>query len=125
MELLASDNDERYPFNFLHDLFGLLLFFYKINIRVSNSLDTDQAWHFVGPDLGPNCLQRFSADDAADNLIGCQTFNLKNKVSRRQQKHEKLPSMLRVNLESPLLSGGLFSNNLVGGKGWYCSRKIR
>ena len=25
-------------------------------IRVSNSLDPDQARHFVGPDLGPNCL---------------------------------------------------------------------
>ena len=22
-------------------------------------LDPDQAQHFVGPDLGPNCLQRF------------------------------------------------------------------
>ena len=32
-------------------------------IRVSNILDPDQARHFVGPDLGPNCLQRFSADD--------------------------------------------------------------
>ena len=29
----------------------------------SNSLDPDQARHFVGPDLGPNCLQRLSADD--------------------------------------------------------------
>ena len=26
-------------------------------IRVSNSLDPDQARHFAGPDLGPNCLQ--------------------------------------------------------------------
>ena len=25
-----------------------------------NSLDSDQARHFVGPDLGPNCLQRLS-----------------------------------------------------------------
>ena len=45
------------------------MFFFKINffkkffkdyhqmIRVSNSLDPDQARHFVGPDLGPNCLQ--------------------------------------------------------------------
>ena len=33
------------------------------NIRVSNSLDPDQAQHFVGPYLGPNCLQRFLADD--------------------------------------------------------------
>ena len=32
-------------------------------IRVSNSLDLDQARHFVGPDLGPNCLQKLSADD--------------------------------------------------------------
>ena len=26
-------------------------------IRVSNSLDPDQAGQKVGPDLGPNCLQ--------------------------------------------------------------------
>ena len=32
-------------------------------IRVSNSLDPDQARHFVGPDLGPNCMQRLSADN--------------------------------------------------------------
>ena len=32
-------------------------------ISVSNSLDPDQARHFVGPDLGPNCLQRLSADN--------------------------------------------------------------
>ena len=25
---------------------------------MANSLDPDQARHFVGPDLGPNCLQR-------------------------------------------------------------------
>ena len=29
---------------------------------VSYSLDPDQARHSVGPDLGPNCLQRLSAD---------------------------------------------------------------
>ena len=29
----------------------------------SNSLDPDQARRFIGPDLGPNCLQRLSADD--------------------------------------------------------------
>ena len=28
-----------------------------------NNLDTDQDRHSVGPDLGPNCLQRLSADD--------------------------------------------------------------
>ena len=29
---------------------------------VSNSLNPDQAQHIVGPDQGPNCLQRLSAD---------------------------------------------------------------
>ena len=32
---------------------------FKDTIRMSNSLDPDQDWHFVGPDLGSNCLQRF------------------------------------------------------------------
>ena len=31
---------------------------------MSNSLDPDQAGHSVGPDLGPNCLQKLSADDS-------------------------------------------------------------
>ena len=36
----------------------------KNTIRVLNSLDPDQARHFVGPDLGLNCLQNLSADVA-------------------------------------------------------------
>ena len=36
---------------------------FRITIRLSNSLDPDQARHFVAPDMGPNCLQRLSADD--------------------------------------------------------------
>ena len=36
---------------------------FRNTIRVSNSLDTDQDRHSVGPDLGPNCLQKLSADD--------------------------------------------------------------
>ena len=32
-------------------------------MRVSNSLDPDQARCFDGPDLGPNCLQKLSAND--------------------------------------------------------------
>ena len=55
----------------------LLIFFQKFTFskmfydifRVLISLDTDQARRFVGPDLGPNCLQRLSAD-------GCQDFAL-------------------------------------------------
>ena len=30
---------------------------------MSKSLDPDQARHFVGPDLDPNCFQWLSADD--------------------------------------------------------------
>ena len=33
---------------------------------MSNSLDSDQASHFVEPDLGPNCLQKLSADSTAE-----------------------------------------------------------
>ena len=34
-------------------------------IRMSDSLDSDQARHFVGPDLGLNCLQKLSSDDTS------------------------------------------------------------
>ena len=30
---------------------------------MSNGLDPGQDRHSVGPDLGPNCLQRLSVDD--------------------------------------------------------------
>ena len=36
---------------------------FRNTTRVSNSLDPEQACCFVRPDLGPNCLQRLSADD--------------------------------------------------------------
>ena len=35
---------------------------FRITIRVANSLNPDQARLFVGTDLGPNCVQRLSAD---------------------------------------------------------------
>ena len=33
------------------------------NTIKSYSLDPDQAQRFVGPDVGPNCFQRLSAED--------------------------------------------------------------
>ena len=48
-------------------------FFKKIFIniiRVSNGLDPDQDRHSVGPDLGPNCLQRLKSDDKSRHLLG-------------------------------------------------------
>ena len=59
--LLAAD------FVFLNHLFPKKSSMNIMIIRVSNSLDPDQArqnaQHFVGPDTGPNCLQRLSADN--------------------------------------------------------------
>ena len=45
---------------------------------MSNRFDPDQARHFVGPDLGPNCLQRLSADifepqHEISNIVVCAT----------------------------------------------------
>ena len=51
-----------------------------IIIRASNRLDTDQARHFVGPDLGSNCLQSLSTDDKSP-LTGKE---YRKKLSRRQ-----------------------------------------
>ena len=52
----------------------------RLLITFANSLDPDQDRQNVGPDLDPNCL--------------CRTHFLK-KISRRQGKHEQLPSMQR------------------------------
>ena len=59
-------------------LFGHVLIFVKINFsekicqeyhEMLNSLDPDQAQQVVGPDLGPNCLQRLSADDSGRQRV--------------------------------------------------------
>ena len=36
---------------------------------MSNGLDPVQAQHLVGPDLGPNCLQRLSVDDTSKQRV--------------------------------------------------------
>ena len=36
---------------------------------MSNSLDPDQVPHFVGPHLGPNSLQRLSADNTSRHIV--------------------------------------------------------
>ena len=36
---------------------------------MSDSFDPDQAQLFVWPDLGPNCLQRLSADDTIKQIV--------------------------------------------------------
>ena len=50
-------------FFFFESTFSKISF--RNTIRLSNSLDPDQVRHFVGPDLGQNCLQMLSADDTS------------------------------------------------------------
>ena len=53
------------------DFFSKLTFSktaFRNTIRVSNGLDPNQNQHFVNPDLGPNCLQRLSANKASKEL---------------------------------------------------------
>ena len=42
--------------------------FFLNNLSFSNCLDPDQDQHSLGPDLGPNTLQRLSADDKKSPL---------------------------------------------------------
>ena len=44
-------------------------------IRVSNSLDPDQAKRNVGPDLGPKCLHRLSADNTSRQRVNLLLTN--------------------------------------------------
>ena len=59
--------------NFAVFFFVVLKNSFRFTIRVSNSLDPD---HFVGPDLGSNCLQKLSADDKYNLHVGisCELF---------------------------------------------------
>ena len=53
--------------------FSKLNFFkkcFKSTIRVSHGLAPEQDQHPVGSDLGPNCLQRLSADDKSCRYEG-------------------------------------------------------
>ena len=60
---------------------------FRHTIRMSNSLDPDQARRFVGPDLGPKCLPGLSADDTGRQRVKrCSTWGtvLRNNQSFAQ-----------------------------------------
>ena len=52
---------------FLNHFFGKNSF--RLSIRVSNWLDPDQDRQNIGPDLDPNCLQKYSADDTSRQRV--------------------------------------------------------
>ena len=54
---------------------------------MSNRLDPDQASHFVEPDLGPNCLQRLSADTSRISFCRLLIFFQNNFVQKNYFKN--------------------------------------
>ena len=76
------------------DLFSKTSVFKTILSRkssVSNSLDPDQARLFVGPDLGPNCLQMLSADNTGrQRVLGVPVS------AEKTRKKKKLFDLIKV-----------------------------
>ena len=50
---------------------------------MSNSLDPDQARHYVVPDLDPNCLKRLSTDDSSRHRVDNMTNSAGMKILLR------------------------------------------
>ena len=62
---------------------------FRNTIGVSNSLGPDQVRHSVGHDLGPNCVQRLSADDTSSqrvSLLVLPTDNFANSLGLDQTR---------------------------------------
>ena len=58
---------------------------------MSDSLDPDQALHSVGPDLGPNCLQRVISRRKKSQLVRKEliTLQLNDRVHPEQIAYKK------------------------------------
>ena len=72
-------------------------------IRASNGLDPDQDRSSVGPDLGPNCLQRLSADD-------------KSRLSKERVNQKSMHLILypfSFSVSEPNYSGKACTNKIV------------
>ena len=56
---------------------------------MSNNLDPDQARHLVGPDLGPNCLQRSGSELFAKIWVQivCKGYQQMTPVGKRFPLH--------------------------------------
>ena len=58
---------------------------------MSNNSNPDKARHFVGPDQGPNCLQRSSVDDAKRQRDNKKEYkNVKQHPCHALYSNEKL-----------------------------------
>ena len=54
-------------------------------IRMSNSLDPDQALQIVGPVLGPNCLPRLSAATLVDKELKLRWVKMNGSVMKQSR----------------------------------------
>ena len=59
---------------------------------MSNSLDPDQARHFVGPDLGLNCLQKLSTDEISRQRVKVLFFLFVDFFFKEEIVHVVTPS---------------------------------
>ena len=60
---------------------------------MSQCLDSDQGRHYVGPDLGPNCLQGLSTDDKSACWV---IFRVSNGLDPVQTVcHDLVPNCLQ------------------------------
>ena len=59
---------------------------------MSNSLDPDLARQFVGPDLGPNCLPKLSADDTGRQRV-------KKELQKEQMEWQTVKTLIRLLLQ--------------------------
>ena len=53
---------------------------------MSNSLDPDQARRIAGPDLGPNCLARLSADNTGRQRVNILSLSQYNVLCKYKEK---------------------------------------
>ena len=81
------------------DFFSIFFFFFSKNsfrnaIKVSNNLDPDQERNSVGPDLGPNCLQRLLTDVKSHLYQGRTSYMYMHNVTLNM--HAQLASEARL-----------------------------
>ena len=55
-----------------------------------NCLDPDQALHFVGPDLGPNCLQRLSVDETGSQKVKATIYEIAMRYNFRRPPEKSM-----------------------------------
>ena len=58
-----------------------------------NSLNADQAGHFVSPDLGKNCLQKLSGDDTGRVWFFRNTSRVSNSLNADHARHFVSPDL--------------------------------